>query len=1015
MSRWDALKSEGHREPTKKSVPRHVAPTSRWDDLLTGLRQNSKSVRVEDISRVIKEENIPPKPLGEAVALILLKLPSPRLELANPILATRQAVLTNQQVQDCFSVLCQMSTSLPNVTEALCYFSLSFREQLPAEEVASQLVGSKLLVVLECHEQHQAHVLLVLETLESFLSDDRHVSALLNPLTIDVSNQGEEKTLTNPLKSRILTALQAHLELEDFYRAACQCLTVALSRGSSNEESSSCLDLKSLQRVVTDRLQEEPHQSSALKLLQATLHAYPGSSAALANVLLGPGPRLEQNVRTSCSCRPNSPLISLLHTSNSDLVAQTIRDFLKTLPLHLWLNRSMRTRHRGQQNFGQRVTDALEQLICVVQCRIVRIRSGVASLSSLWRLSTVILMNIPYTEDSVLFRASVELLSTIGSVIMTCNNRASSLAAEVLVESMGGQTRPEGGQTAMSLPTQKWLSDDSSVALIEFLLQSLESRSDASSSAAHIMGAILQTSPETILNDRTKWSRTQMIIGFRTRHMSNTVRREGILLLEKLLSGRHDHIERIDLGLSDQVASFALRVVTLSRDDSDASARTSTMKCYGAFLGKDWIQMTRDTHGDQSGFMSHVQAILAKCVPVHSVGDNQRGESKASARAAACKAVGDICMHCLSNDSDTDIIDKLAASWFWIAASETLVQSLQDSNASVRSMALFGLGNLGYTMRNSKGIEPSISPTVLLSVFRGVSACFEDQNDKVTGNTIRTIGHVSYLAFQVPASATAIVDAWDKATAYKKVLEWLRSKVNAALPQQKESPTVTVLSWKQRSAAKKHGWGACHSLALVLNCDQALSDTNISHSRNALKALLQCIILIDSINKKVAAAATAAVRKISQERLLALSDASGVTGYAMRTCMLVVQGQDTSRASHPRMQSETELLLKHLLQAASIYDVCCMLKGEEISDIHLDFLYTWMVDNDLAAESFESLALALQRRDLADDVAWQQRFASRALQRQRKEQPDVFNGNVEQEEDVHAYGASEYNEEDEEL
>jgi hypothetical protein len=39
-----------------------------------------------------------------------------------------------------------------------------------------------------------------------------------------------------------------------------------------------------------------------------------------------------------------------------------------------------------------------------------------------------------------------------------------------------------------------------------------------------------------------------------------------------------------------------------------------------------------------------------------------------------------------------------------------------------------------------------------------------------------------------------------------------------------------------------------------------------------------------------------------------------------------------------------------------------------------------MVESNMPLNSFESFALALQRKDLMDDVAVQQKFASRALQ-----------------------------------
>lgn len=81
-----------------------------------------------------------------------------------------------------------------------------------------------------------------------------------------------------------------------------------------------------------------------------------------------------------------------------------------------------------------------------------------------------------------------------------------------------------------------------------------------------------------------------------------------------------------------------------------------------------------------------------------------------------------------------------------------------------------------------------------------------------------------------------------------------------------------------------------------------------------------------------------------------------------------------------RLGNEVELLLRHLLCATTILDACFLLKQDDIEKATLDFLYDWMVESSMPLNSFESFALALQRKDLMDDVAVQQKFASRALQ-----------------------------------
>lgn len=81
-----------------------------------------------------------------------------------------------------------------------------------------------------------------------------------------------------------------------------------------------------------------------------------------------------------------------------------------------------------------------------------------------------------------------------------------------------------------------------------------------------------------------------------------------------------------------------------------------------------------------------------------------------------------------------------------------------------------------------------------------------------------------------------------------------------------------------------------------------------------------------------------------------------------------------------RLGNELELLLRHLLGATTIFDASYLLKQDDIEKATLEFLYDWMVESNMPLNSFESFALALQRKDLMDDVAVQQKFASRALQ-----------------------------------
>jgi hypothetical protein len=96
-----------------------------------------------------------------------------------------------------------------------------------------------------------------------------------------------------------------------------------------------------------------------------------------------------------------------------------------------------------------------------------------------------------------------------------------------------------------------------------------------------------------------------------------------------------------------------------------------------------------------------------------------------------------------------------------------------------------------------------------------------------------------------------------------------------------------------------------------------------------------------------------------------------------------MQAQDQQQRINTKFYEEVELFLCHILASASIMDACNVLKSEEISKSTLEFLYEWMVEQEVDGRAFEIFALALQRPGLVF-VSLEQHFASRALQQYKK-------------------------------
>ena len=179
------------------------------------------------------------------------------------------------------------------------------------------------------------------------------------------------------------------------------------------------------------------------------------------------------------------------------------------------------------------------------------------------------------------------------------------------------------------------------------------------------------------------------------------------------------------------------------------------------------------------------------------------------------------------------------------------------------------------------------------------------------------------------------------------------------------------LTWKERSSAKKHGWGSCHSLGLVLDCDIAIQ--NLDESREACAVLSNCMKHHAALSDKVVIAAIAALKQIQPARFEVLSHRTGLIGLAISSCLAFM----VDRTLNSRMRTETEQLLFQTVPILSVTDARNLLR--ETTSSHLEWLYDWMLNNNMNAEPYEKFAIACgQMDDWDSNVGLEQRFASRA-------------------------------------
>ena len=92
-------------------------------------------------------------------------------------------------------------------------------------------------------------------------------------------------------------------------------------------------------------------------------------------------------------------------------------------------------------------------------------------------------------------------------------------------------------------------------------------------------------------------------------------------------------------------------------------------------------------------------------------------------------------------------------------------------------------------------------------------------------------------------------------------------------------------SWKQRSHAKKHAWGACHSLAYILDSKDAREEKIREDIQSALHQMIQCVALAHEVNEKIALGAVSTLQGISKELW---SEDGNLKSLCLSACLIQV-------------------------------------------------------------------------------------------------------------------------------
>lgn len=781
-----------------------------------------------------------------------------------------------------------------------------------------------------------------------------------------------------------------------------------------------------------------------LRLLSSLARAYPKAMAGqwaffLEETMLAYDPLSSPLKSASSGLTASSPLlVTFIQSGDSKgkvAAMEAGRALICALPLKLWFGlgsrRDGRRTFTGTTSLASRVAKALGQLLAALKSAVLVSTEQISSDEIVIEACTiveVVIQTEPFLYDATLALALTDLLDTLRMLIIKQLSKSPSrdtvavVIIRAFVKGTGGTINPKGDLIPLSKPVEEWLSRAENrkflFRLFSMLVKPLDDMLPSSGcgdgnneddnflftsnvsireEAGTLLMLVLRMAPSILGfgDDDSGWtphvfsSAVQSLLG----DIDPKRRQLGLQFVRHYVQGRNDFLsEEISPFVCEAFGSVLLRAL----GDTNAGIRSSSAATYGLFLHSDWAILLEKSS-------DHFHHLLQMCVGKDTSRTNKiyAGESSAGVRSEACKAIGNMCSECCRGSSGNstfsgsgsdlddreetplhiDGLDQIVCNVL-----DTVTIAVDDKNAGVRGMALFCIGNLSLSLQTAAGVmsEGVASNSSLPILCTSVHKCLEDKNDKVVGNAIRTSGHLlSLLRSSGDEGSIHMSDAL-----YRCTVVTLTQKLNLALDIAEGK--ATNMSWKQRSIAKKHSWGSCHTLGVLLPCASSEKEPNRKLFLAAISQMIRCIQLARTLSEKVTAAAAAALKQTPMDMWREFSGVTTTIADGLVACLIVVyeeaKGVRAKRLSPP-IRNDVQDLLNLFLAISSADDAISSFSNDAISPGILDFLYSWMVDKGSKSSSFDSIATALTSNVRVGEfeVSIEQRFSSRARHERRRE------------------------------
>lgn len=187
-------------------------------------------------------------------------------------------------------------------------------------------------------------------------------------------------------------------------------------------------------------------------------------------------------------------------------------------------------------------------------------------------------------------------------------------------------------------------------------------------------------------------------------------------------------------------------------------------------------------------------------------------------------------------------------------------------------------------------------------------------------------------------------------------------------------------SWKQRLNAKKQAWGACQALSPILHFAAAIGFVNCGSVRNAIIQLIRCVEHSHHLAEKITVGAVKTLCAIETNTWHLFPAEDGIRGVCFAICLMKLELKRLSKDVKNLLQA----VMVNLLGCISSHDVLTCLSQKEMSEGDIQYLYGWLVDQEVGPEPFRVFGQFLAYPAIQADISLVQRYQSRATYEARK-------------------------------